>query len=196
LAQVPPGVDPDGVITSSRINLLLLRRKFTDILTILQQLHGEIFHTEGTAALPKSLLEGISYLGLNDEKKARPALENARQITERAVLESPDEASRHALLGGILAYLGRNEEAIKEGKRAVELAPESKDAFDGPQMTVALAQIYAWTGEKVKALQLLEHLLSTPAGISVVLLKLDPVWDPLRNDPRFQALIDKYSAKA
>jgi TolB-like protein/Flp pilus assembly protein TadD len=196
LAQVPPGVDPDGVITSSRINLLLLQRKFTDILTILQQLHGEIFHTEGTAPLPKSLLEGITYLGLKDEKKARPALENARQITERAVQESPDDASRHAMLGGILAYLGRNEEAIKEGKRAVELAPESKDAFDGPQLTVALAQIYAWTGEKDKALQLLEHLLSTPAGISVALLKLDPVWDPLRNDPRFQALIDKYGAKA
>jgi TolB-like protein/Flp pilus assembly protein TadD len=196
LAQVPPGVDPDGVITSSRINLLLLRRKFTDILTILQQLHGEIFHTEGTAPLPKSLLEGITYLGLKDEKKARPALENARQITERAVQESPDDASRHAMLGGILAYLGRNEEAIKEGKRAVELAPESKDAFDGPQLTVALAQIYAWTGEKDKALQLLEHLLATPAGISVALLKLDPVWDPLRNDPRFQALIDKYGAKA
>jgi TolB-like protein/Flp pilus assembly protein TadD len=195
LAQVPPGVDPDGVITSSRINLLLLRRKFTEILTILQQLHGEIFHTEGTAPLPKSLLEGITYLGLKDEKKARPALENARQITERAVQESPDDASRHAMLGGILAYLGRNEEAIKEGKRAVELAPESKDAFDGPPLTVALAQIYAWTGEKDKALQLLEHLLSTPAGISVALLKLDPVWDPLRKEPRFQALIDKYSAK-
>jgi len=195
LAQVPPGVDPDGVITSGRINLLLLQRKFTDILTILQQLHGEIFHTEGTAPLPKSLLEGISYLGLKDGKKARPALENARQITERAVQESPDDASRHAMLGGILAYLGRNEEAIKEGKRAVELAPESKDAFDGPQLTVALAQIYAWTGEKDKALQLLDHLLSTPAGISVGLLKLDPVWDPLRNDPRFQALIDKYGAK-
>jgi TolB-like protein/Flp pilus assembly protein TadD len=195
LAQVRPGVDPDGVITSSRINLLLLQRKFTDILTILQQLHGEIFHTEGTAPLPKSLIEGITYLGLKDEKKARLALENARQNTERAVQESPDDASRHAMLGGILAYLGRNEEAIKEGKRAVELAPESKDAFDGPQLTVALAQIYAWTGEKDKALQLLEHSLSTPAGISVALLKLDPVWDALRNDPRFQALIDKYSAK-
>ncbi len=195
LAQVPPGVDPDGVITSSRINLLLLQRKFTDILTILQQLHGEIFHTEGTAPLPKSLIEGITYLGLKDEKKARPALENARQITERAVQESPDDASRHAMLGGILAYLGRNEEAIKEGTRAVELVPESKDAFDGPQLTVALAQIYAWTGEKDKALQLLEHSLSTPAGISVALLKLDPVWDALRNDPRFQALIDKYGAK-
>ena len=196
LAQVPPGVDPDGLITSSRINLLLLQRKFTDILTILQQLHGEIFHTEGTAPLPKSLLEGITYVGLKDEKKARPALENARQITERAVQESPDDASRHAMLGGILAYLGRNEEAIKEGKRAVELTPESKDAFAGPELTVALAQIYAWTGEKDKALELLEHSLSTPAGISVALLKLDPVWDPLRKDPRFQALIDKYGARA
>jgi serine/threonine-protein kinase len=95
-------------------------------------------------------------------------------------------------LGQILAGLGQKEAAIAEGRRAVELLPESRDAFDGPSATVLLAQIYAQTGEAEQALQLLDHSLNTPNGITVPILKLDPVWDPLRNDPRFQALVDKY----
>ena len=94
----------------------------------------------------------------------------------------------------MLAALGQ-EEAINEGKRAVELLPESQDAFDGPQGTAALAQIYASTGEFDEAFRLLDHLLNVPNGLTVTMLKLDPVWDPLRKDPRFQALIDKYGPK-
>src|SRR5712692_8681785 len=85
----------------------------------------------------------------------------------------------------ICRCLDRKEEAIAEGKRAIELTPESKDAFDGPQFTVTLAQIYALTGERNEALQLLDGSLNTPNGITIPFLKLDPVWDPLRSDPRF-----------
>jgi tetratricopeptide (TPR) repeat protein len=109
--------------------------------------------------------------------------------------DSPDAASRHVILGMILAGLGENQAAIAEGKRAVELLPESQGAFDGPRCSVALAQIYAWVGEHDEAIRLLDHLLRTPNGVSVHLLKLDPVWDPLRNEPRFQSLISKYTAK-
>ena len=108
--------------------------------------------------------------------------------------EAPEDPARHAQHGFILAALGQKEEAIKEGKKAIELLPESQDAFDGPQSTAALAQIYAWTGELDEAFRLLDHLLAVPNGVAVPLLKLDPVWDPLRKDPRFQALIDKYEA--
>jgi hypothetical protein len=95
----------------------------------------------------------------------------------------------------ILAALERKQEAIAEGKRAVELLPESRDAFDGPRITAALASIYALTGEADEALRLIDHLLGIPSGLTVPMLKLDPVWDPLRDDPRFQALIDRYAAK-
>jgi serine/threonine-protein kinase len=91
--------------------------------------------------------------------------------------------------------LGQKQEAITEGKRAVELLPESQDAFDGPQGITALAQIYAWTGEHDEAFRLLDHLLVVPNGLTVPRVKLDPTWDPLRSDPRFQALIDKYGTK-
>src|SRR6266550_988331 len=102
---------------------------------------------------------------------------------------------RHATLGLILAGLGEKDAAIAEGKRAVELLPESQDAFDGPKTTVALAQIYAWTGENEQALRLLDRSLGTPNGVTIPFLKLDPIWDPLRTDPRFQALVDKDGVK-
>ena len=109
--------------------------------------------------------------------------------------DAPDDPARHAQHGLILAALDQKEEAIAEGKRAVELLPESQDAFDGPRCTAALAQIYAWTGETDEAFRLLDHLLSVPNGVAVPILKLDPAWDPLRKDPRFQALVEKYAAK-
>ena len=86
--------------------------------------------------------------------------------------------------------LGEKNAAIAEGKRAMMLLPESRDALDGPKMTLALAQIYAWTGENDAALELLERSLMTQAGVTVSSLKLNPIWDPLRSDVRFQALIE------
>ena len=94
------------------------------------------------------------------------------------------------MLGMVLAGLGEKNAAIAEGKRAMALLPESQDALDGPKMTLALAQIYAWTGENDAAFDLLERSLITPAGVTVSSLKLNPVWDPLRADARFQGLID------
>jgi tetratricopeptide (TPR) repeat protein len=138
----------------------------------------------------------VIYTFLNDKEKARSAFERARPRAEKALRESPDNAFRHALLGEILAGLGEKEAAIAEGKRAVDLLPESQDALSGPKATLELARIYAWTSETDQALQLLEHSLSTPSGITVPLLKVDPVWDPLRSDPRFQALIERHDAKA
>ena len=191
LTQVPPGVDPDGVVTFARVQLLLLQRKFPDALALLKQSPQDVSH-----AKPRGLFEGAIYTFLNDKEKAVSAFERARPIAEKALRESPNDASRHVTLGLILAGLGEKDAAIAEGKRAVELLPESQDAFDGPKTAVALAQIYAWTGENDQALQLLDRSLSTPNGVTAPILKLDPIWDPLRSDPRFQALIDKYAANA
>jgi TolB-like protein/Flp pilus assembly protein TadD len=192
LTQVPTGVDPDGLVTFARVQLLLLQRKFSDALAVLQQSSQDASHFDK----PRELFEGAIYTFLNDKEKAASAFERARPIAEKALRESPDDASRHVTLGFVLAGLGEKELAIAEGKRAVQLLPESQDAFDGPKMTVALAQIYAWTGESDQALQLLDRSLSTPMGITVPFLKLDPMWEPLRNDPRFQALIERHEGES
>jgi TolB-like protein/Flp pilus assembly protein TadD len=187
LTNVPPGVDPDGLVTFARVQLLLLQRKFPDALALLKQSPQDSSHYDK----PRELFEGAIYTFLNDKEKALSAFKRARSIAEKALRESPDDASRHATLGLILAGLGEKDAAIAEGKRAVELLPESQDALDGPKTTVALAQIYAWTGENEQALQLLDRSLGTPNGVTIPFLKLDPIWDPLRSDPRFQALVDK-----
>jgi serine/threonine-protein kinase len=196
VATCPPGVDPEGMVTMGRVEFLFYQRKFSDALALLQKFKGDTFHGENGTPTPKALLEGICYYFLNDKAKMREAFENARTFVERQVREMPNDAGRHAQLGMIYAALQRKEDAIREGKRAVELLPESKDALDGPGYTISLAQIYMFTDETDQALKLIEHSLNTPNGITAPILKIDPVWDPLRKDPRFHALIDKYGAKA
>jgi len=194
-SSVPPGADPGGLITWIRVGILTLERKFPEALQVAQQFPGETLATATTAPCPKALLEGTLYLYQGDKEKARIAYGHARAVAEKLVREAPQDSARHGQLGVVLAALGQKEQAINEGKRAVELLPESQDAFDGPQGTASLAQIYAWTGEFDEAFRLLDHLLDVPNGLTVPMLKLEPMWDPLRKDPRFQALIDKYSPK-
>jgi TolB-like protein/Flp pilus assembly protein TadD len=190
-----PETDPDGLMTMGRSWLLILQRKLPEALQIVQQFRGETLFNTTTAPCPKAFLEGQIYRLQGDEAKARPAFEDARVVSDDLVRAAPADPVRHGQHGLILAALGQKQEAIVEGKRAVELLPESQDAFDGPKITDALAQIYAWTGEFDEAFRLLDHLLAVPSGLTVPMFKLDPAWDPLRKDPRYQALIDKYSAK-
>ncbi len=188
LASAAPATDSGGSVISTRVWVLTLERKFPEALQAVQQFPGEILDTH-TGRVPKAFFEGLIYHYQGDKLKAAAAFEHARIDAEQLVHESPDDAPRHALLGEILAALGQKDAAISEGKRATELLPESQDAYDGPQISAGLAVIYAWVGEHDEALGLLDHLLQTPSGITVPLLKLDPAWDPLRKDPRFEKLI-------
>jgi len=193
LSLVPGEFDPDGLVTAARVGILMLQRKFADALKLLQQFRGETLLYPDTGPCPKALLEGRLYLYQGDKTKAQAAFERARPVAEQLVRDAPGDPGRHVQLGAVLAGLGLKEEAVNEGRKAVESVPESQDAFEGPQATAALAEIYAWVGEYDEAFRLLDHLLKVPNGLTVPTLKLDPVWDPLRKDPRFQALIDSYS---
>jgi len=194
-SSMPSETDP-GLMTLARVWILRLKRNFPEALEVLQQFRGQTLYNTTTAPSPKAFLEGELYRLQGDEAKARTAFEQARVDSDELLRAAPADAARHGQHGLILAALGQKQEAVAEGKRAVELLPESQDAFDGPQITAALAQIYAWTGEFDEAFRLLDHLLAVPNGLTVPMLKLDPAWDRLRKDPRYQALVDKYSTKS
>jgi len=150
----------------------------------LENLHGQT-----STPLPKSFLAAQVYRLIPDPEKAHAEYEHALSIAQRALDESPQDSARHALIGLIYAGLGQKEDAIREGNRALELLPESKDAMDAPVLVVAMARIYAITGELDKAIDLLQHSVQTPAGLTVHEIRLDPTWDVLREHPRFKALI-------
>jgi TolB-like protein/Flp pilus assembly protein TadD len=194
LSSIPVESDPNGMVTWARLWVLLWQRKLPEALAVVQKFPGETLTTESTAPAPKALLEGIVHELQGDKEKAQPAFEHARLVSEKSLREAPEDASRHVQHGLILAGLDRKQEAIAEGKRAVELLPEAQDALAGPRITASLAQIYTLTGEFDEAFRLIDHLLRVPSGLTIASLKLDPAWDPLRKDARFQALIDKYAS--
>jgi len=196
LAIAPKGPDTDSLITWGRLNILIMKRQYQEALALVQTLPEGLIHTDGTAPVPKALVEANLYNCLKQPDKAKPAYEKALADVDKIVQEAPDDASRHAMRGFVLAMLGRKEDAISEGTRAMQLKPESKDAFDGPMYTIAMAQIYTWTGDKDQALQLIEKSLDTPNGLTASTLTLDPVWDPLRGDTRFLAMIEKHRPAA
>ena len=124
-----------------------------------------------------------------DFANLRVHAERARKALEEQLRSSPEDPSLHASLGLALAYLGRNAEAIREGERGAALDPVSKDSRDGPSFQHQLAQIYVLVGEPEKALDQLEPLLKMPYYLSPGWLKIDPNFDPLRKNPRFQKLV-------
>jgi serine/threonine-protein kinase len=153
------------------------------------------------AAYPGGLWAKYYYIGfarkeLHDDAGARAAFEKAKSAAEEQVRRSPDSEDAHIQLAKVLAQLGEKEAAIAEAQRATELLPESKDAFAGPEITASVAEVYATIGEKNRAIEILDGLLSRPSAITVESLKINPLWDPLRSDPRFQALLQKHGGKA
>jgi TolB-like protein/class 3 adenylate cyclase/Flp pilus assembly protein TadD len=140
--------------------------------------------------MPRDWYAGLVARCFGDAKEAQDAFTNARVMAEKATKEQPNYAPAWSLLGMIDAGLGRKTEAITEGKRACELLPISKDSWEGPIYVTNLAVIYAWTGEKDLAVEQLSVSVKNPVGVTYGELKLDPVWDPLRGDPRFDKIVE------
>lgn len=198
LAEIPDGTDPDGVVTTCRWDVAMIERDFATAKRVFDASPLKEFSYTNAGLTPKDFFYGCIALAHGDAKTAQRSFESALPVYEAAVKESPDSEYRHANLGLIYAFMGRKEEAIREGRRAVELKPESVDALDGVLMNCYLALIYARSGEKDLAFPLLERLLKTPGAVdssnySVTVndLKYRGDWDPIRNDPRFQKLLQQ-----
>ena len=144
---------------------------------------------------PYAYWQGAVARWLGDSAKARAAFTAARREVEQIVEQQPDFAAALSLLGMIDAGLERKEEALREGRRACELLPISKDAIDGADIAINLAQIYAWTGEKDLAIEQIAAVERRPNTLSYGLLKLHPYWDPLRGDPGFEKIVASLAPK-
>ena len=198
LNQVPAGVDPDGSVTSVLWDVAMIDRDFAAARQVLEKSGTTETSYTNEGMTPTNFLIGLSDLARGDAEAAQQSFDLARPIFEKAVDEAPENASRHAILGWFYAFAGRKEDALREGRRAVELNPESKDAFDGAGMSAYLALIYARVGEADLAIPLIQRLLKTPGAVDSVDysitandLKYRWEWDPIRKDPRFQKLLEQ-----
>jgi TolB-like protein/Tfp pilus assembly protein PilF len=198
LNQVPLGVDPDGSVTSVRWDVAMLDRDYAAARRAIDASSAKELSYTGESSTPRTFFEGCIALAQGDVPAARKYFEDAQSVFEDAVKEAPSSAIRHANLGWFYAFMGRKDDAIREGRRAVELKPESKDAVDGVIVNCYLALIYARVGEKDLAFPLLARLLKTPGAVdsvdySITIndLKHRWEWDPIRSDPRFQKLLEQ-----
>jgi TolB-like protein/Flp pilus assembly protein TadD len=186
LKAVPKGVEPTALVA--------FLANYNDIAWILDEEQRELLlrltpsafdDDRGSWAL--CLVQAYALKG--DAANVRSYAEEARKAFEEQLRVTPNDAGRRIELGFSLAYLGRKDEAIREGLRGVELDPVAKDALEGVFYQHQLVRIYILVGQPEKALDQLEPILKIPYWLSPGWLKIDPNFDPLRKNPRFQRLV-------
>ncbi len=197
LETISTDLDSDGQVALELWDLSMLDRDYAGADKILRELpERKLFSNIAT----KSYYLGRTALAGGNRELARHYFAMTAPALEKWVRGSPQDAQRHALLGLLYAYMQRKEEAIREGRRALEIAPETRDAFHGAMFAANLAQIYALLGEQEQAITLVERLLHTPgpfpgpgvdspSDITLADLRMRWEWDSLRGNARFQKLL-------
>jgi TolB-like protein/Flp pilus assembly protein TadD len=195
LAAIPAGTDPSGLVTRARWDLAMLERDYAAAENAMASYPLEVFQSDGMP-MPKSFFRGCTAVARGDAASAQAQFALALPTFESAVKEAPTRGLRHANLGLLYSFMGRKEDAVREGRRAVELEPESKDALAAPWMNGFLAMIHVRNGDLDSALPILERVVAAPfpvdntnCCITANDLRKRWQWDPARNDPRFQKLL-------
>ena len=150
---------------------------------------------EDRVPFPRAWCEGVVAWLRDDKAAAQAAATSTRIEAAKLVADQPDYPEGLCVLGMADAALGHKEDAIREGRRAVELLPASKDSIVGAMLLKNLALIYAWTGEKDLAFEQLSVAAKIPGYLSYGELRLHPYWDPLRGDPRFEKIVASLAPK-
>jgi len=196
LESLPPNLDPDGVVTFARWDVSLMDRNTDAAEKALSNSPLDTITSQTGVPLPKSYLAGCVFLVRGDAQKTQAEFEAARPAIEKLVAESPQSGTRRAQLGVLYALMGRKEDALREGKRAMELVPIAHDVIEGAVVEAFYAMICARVGMVDEAINRVERLLTTPfavdyddASITLSDLRTRWEWDPLRSDPRFQKIL-------
>jgi serine/threonine-protein kinase len=151
---------------------------------------------EENIPFPTSWCEGLVHRLRGDERAARDAFVRARTELQQTIRTQGGYAQGLCALGVIDAALGNKEDAIREGELAVKLMPASQSAIEGSVLTQYLAIIHAWTGDKDRAIKQLTEAAKLPGShVTYGYLRLHPLWDPLRNDPRFEEIVASLASK-
>ncbi|HEY7001629.1 MAG TPA: protein kinase [Candidatus Udaeobacter sp.] len=156
---------------------------------------GENAFGDDTVQFSRTFVEGLVAWMIKDEGKVQSAFAAARADQVKTIQTQPNYGPPLCVLGLIDAALGRKEEALREGRRAVELLPVEKDAINGVRMIKYLSMIAAWVGDKDIACEQLAIAIRYPTSPSYGDLKLLPYWDPLRGDPRFEQIVASLAPK-
>jgi len=173
-------------IVGIRFYLDVIQRHFTDALKALDK---EVVNDD-RGRLQQLVRRVALHVLTGEPEAAKSAGEEALPLLEARLREQPNDTLTMTELSWVYLALGRNAEALRVSRQAAELIPIEKDALSGPFFQIGLAQIEARTGAAEEAVKRLRRLLSIPAcEVSIAWLKIDPVWDPIRNRPDFQQLL-------
>ena len=195
MSYLPESDDKLFLLCIARGNVRLLQRKYAEAARAAEETKDEQIAQKTGGLADKYLVLGMARRGLHDEAGARAAFSKVKELAQGRLAKFPANPDIRIQLASALAFLGEKETALAETQRALELLPLSKDAFHGPELLEQAAEIYVTVGENDRALQALTELSTRPSPVSAQLLKLNPVWDPIREDPRFQQLVTKLDVK-
>lgn len=191
-----PDMDIGGGQTPIRVFLALIDGNFAEAERVLAASRREDFQDiDYSFYYPKAWFEAMIARAKGDSARATAAFSAARAILEQRLTVKPEHARTFAVLAQVDAALGHKELAIQEAQHAVDLMPVSKDIYDGALVLEGLAQVYTWTNEPDRAIELLQKLATMPGYTNYARLKLHPMWNPLRGDPRFQKIVNSLASK-
>lgn len=199
LRRVPEEFDPGGAVTTIAIRLALMERDYDlaerELGSCTQCKYNDVGLCGFVGALddytvPRDWYVGLIARGRGREEEAARAFTAARERVMTEAMELPNDAKILIMRGLIECMLGRAEEAIALGERATQLLPIAADALDGPLVATNLAAIYALLGHREEAFSCLDKLVRQIGGPTPGTLRVEPQWDSLRGDPRFEQLLE------
>ena len=189
-------MDIGGGQTPIRVFLALIDGNFAEAERVLAASPREDFQDiDYSFYYPKAWFEAMIARAKGDSARATDAFSATRRILEQRLAVKPEHARTLAVLAQVDAGLGHKELAIQEAQHAVDLMPVSKDIYDGALVLEGLAQVYTWTNEPDRAIELLQKLVTMPGYTYYARLKLHPMWNPLRGDPRFEKIVNSLAPK-